>query len=447
MAEPYVVGIVGTGLIGGSIGMRARRNGAYVVGYDDDPTAAAGALAVGALDQVVTRDELYARADTVVIAAHLAGTIAEIARLRDGSGVRAGLVLDVASVKVPVCEAADGLTNFVATHPLAGSERRGAAFSTPALFDGRTWAYVPTDDPRLTGRTCRWLATFGRFTAGDGAPRARSDRRLRVAPSANSCVDLRAPSIRARRRTQPPPGRRGGARTAAAGGSRVGDVAGRAARKCAQRRARAARTRCGVTGGCRLAWGRRTRADRRYSSPGSRINSCDGASNRKSLGGYFALNGLNARGFWVKSNASNISVARTSVVPIDAMPKFSSIVLRMLPNSYEYVNVSRFRVRRDDQARNANPQAAIVELRRTDVVVPPAPVVPQDDDGRRLPLRTPADRVNDRRHPGRSAIGARTRVVRPSGSESPRRRRASSPWARPRDLKRLLGDVPVPVGP
>ena len=37
------------------------------------------------------------------------------------------------------------------------------------------------------------------------------------------------------------------------------------------------------------------------------INSCDGASNRKSLGGYFALNGLNARGFWVKSNASNIS--------------------------------------------------------------------------------------------------------------------------------------------
>jgi prephenate dehydrogenase len=161
VAEPDVVGIVGTGLIGGSIGMRARRNGAYVVGYDDDPTAVAGALAVGALDQVVTRDELYARADTVVIAAHLAGTIAEIARLRDGSRVRAGLVLDVASVKVPVCEAADDLANFVATHPMAGSERRGAAFSTPTLFDGRTWAYVPSDDPRLTWRTCRWLATLG----------------------------------------------------------------------------------------------------------------------------------------------------------------------------------------------------------------------------------------------------------------------------------------------
>lgn len=161
MAEPDVVGIVGTGLIGGSIGMRARRNGAYVVGHDDDPTAAAGALAVGALDAVVTRDELYARADTVVIAAHLAGTIAEIARLRGGSRVRAGLILDVASVKVPVCKAAEGLANFVATHPMAGSQRRGAAFATPTLFDGRTWAYVPHHDPGLAGRAFRWLATLG----------------------------------------------------------------------------------------------------------------------------------------------------------------------------------------------------------------------------------------------------------------------------------------------
>ncbi|HEY1653668.1 MAG TPA: prephenate dehydrogenase/arogenate dehydrogenase family protein [Candidatus Tumulicola sp.] len=159
MPDVRVLGIFGTGLIGASIGMRARRNGTYVVGYDRDPAAAARARALGAIDAVVTRDEIYARAGTVAIAAHLTATIAELERLH-GSPPAAAIV-DVASVKGPVCEAARGLANFVATHPMAGSERSGPESADPELFEGRTWAYVPAGNRELNAHVCRFIESLG----------------------------------------------------------------------------------------------------------------------------------------------------------------------------------------------------------------------------------------------------------------------------------------------
>ena len=50
--EPWRAVVVGTGLIGGSIGMRLRRVGWYVTGRDLDPQRAEKALALGALDEV-----------------------------------------------------------------------------------------------------------------------------------------------------------------------------------------------------------------------------------------------------------------------------------------------------------------------------------------------------------------------------------------------------------
>lgn len=156
-----VVGIVGTGLIGGSVGMRVRRNGGFVVGYDADAGALAQALEVGAIDFGATRDELYARAGTVVIAAHVDATIAELQRLNSEGPIRATLVMDVASVKRPIVAAAGKLANFVATHPMAGREKCGVRAARADLFDGKTWAYVAGSDSQLNGRARAFIASLG----------------------------------------------------------------------------------------------------------------------------------------------------------------------------------------------------------------------------------------------------------------------------------------------
>ena len=54
------VGIVGTGLIGASIGLGLRARGGHVVGWDPDPEAIASAIAVGAVDEEAdSEDVLY----------------------------------------------------------------------------------------------------------------------------------------------------------------------------------------------------------------------------------------------------------------------------------------------------------------------------------------------------------------------------------------------------
>jgi prephenate dehydrogenase len=157
-----IVGIIGTGSIGGSIGKRLREGDTFdVFGYDTNPAAIAAALATGAIDAGVTREELYARADVVVIASHLDATVTEIQRVRLEGPVRADLILDVASVKLPVTQAAAGIPNFVATHPMAGSERSGASAARPDAFEGRAWAYVPSRDEQLDERARLFIESLG----------------------------------------------------------------------------------------------------------------------------------------------------------------------------------------------------------------------------------------------------------------------------------------------
>lgn len=155
------VGVFGVGAIGGSIGLRARQNGERVVGADYDETALEAAREAGAIDDVVTAEELPHAADVLVLAAHLQPTLDEIERLKRASGLMPELILDVASVKAPVARAASGLQNFVATHPMAGTERSGAAAARADLFEARTWAYVPTGDDALDARARAFIESLG----------------------------------------------------------------------------------------------------------------------------------------------------------------------------------------------------------------------------------------------------------------------------------------------
>jgi prephenate dehydrogenase len=155
------VGIVGTGLIGASIGLAARGRGWEALGCDRDPAAESVALRNGAIDRVAERDEIYGTADVVVIAAHVSGTLEEIMSLRRRALRDDQLIIDVASVKAPIARAADGIVTFVPTHPMAGGERRGPDAARSDLFEGRIWCFVPTPDELRSAQARVFVEALG----------------------------------------------------------------------------------------------------------------------------------------------------------------------------------------------------------------------------------------------------------------------------------------------
>lgn len=155
------VGIIGTGLIGASIGLAARSREWEILGFDDDAAATAGALEAGAIDRLAEREEIYANCDVVVLAMHVNATLAEIRALRTQAFSDEQLVIDVASVKDGITRTGAGISAFVPTHPMAGGERRGPAAARSDLFNGRTWCYVPTADDRRTAAARAFIAELG----------------------------------------------------------------------------------------------------------------------------------------------------------------------------------------------------------------------------------------------------------------------------------------------
>jgi prephenate dehydrogenase len=155
------LGIIGTGLIGASIGLAAHARGWEVLGHDRDPAAASGALIGEAIDRVAERDEIYAQCAVVAIATHISGTIEELATLRRRNLRSDQLVIDISSVKAPVALAAKGLDAFVPTHPMAGGERHGPGAARADLFEGRNWCYVPTADEARTAHARSFIEELG----------------------------------------------------------------------------------------------------------------------------------------------------------------------------------------------------------------------------------------------------------------------------------------------
>jgi prephenate dehydrogenase len=154
------VGIVGTGLIGGSIGLAARAAGYRTAGYDLEPEHAARAAALGAVETALPSvEELIERSDIIVVAAPLEATLGLLRRFPPAPEVQ--LVTDVASVKGPVVAAARGLPHFVGGHPIAGSERSGPDAARADLFVGRAWALVPPRDDALLARAEAFVASLG----------------------------------------------------------------------------------------------------------------------------------------------------------------------------------------------------------------------------------------------------------------------------------------------
>jgi prephenate dehydrogenase len=135
--------LIGTGLIGASIGLAAKRAGVeHVVGYDASAETARAARERGAIDRADDEPrDIFEGADLVVVAVPvnaLAGVVNALLE-RDS----APTVTDVGSTKANVCTAVRD-PRFVGGHPVTGSEAKGPEHATAELFDGATWFLAPS---------------------------------------------------------------------------------------------------------------------------------------------------------------------------------------------------------------------------------------------------------------------------------------------------------------
>jgi prephenate dehydrogenase len=157
------IALVGVGLIGGSIGLAAKRRlDATVVGYDNDAGALELARELGAIDgPAATIAEAVADAEAVFVAVPVGGLTAAIHAALDGAPDSC-VVSDVGSTKRAIAAALDD-ARFVGGHPLAGAETAGVRYAREDLFDGATWYLTPT--PTTSGilyeRLHRLLRTLG----------------------------------------------------------------------------------------------------------------------------------------------------------------------------------------------------------------------------------------------------------------------------------------------
>jgi prephenate dehydrogenase len=137
------VAVLGVGLIGGSIGLAAkRRAGAQVCGFDADQRVLEHALSRGAIDSRAADVPSALAGAQVAFVATPVGALAETVRAALQSAGADCVVSDVGSTKRVVAQASAD-ERFIGGHPLAGAQAAGVDHAREDLFDGATWYLTP----------------------------------------------------------------------------------------------------------------------------------------------------------------------------------------------------------------------------------------------------------------------------------------------------------------
>ena len=138
------IAVLGVGLIGGSIGLAARRRlDAEVVGFDPDRTTVDRAVDDGVISSAaISAEEACEGAEVVFCAAPVAGLAELAAAALEASGPDT-VVTDVGSTKRDIVAALGGDERFIGGHPLAGAETSGVENARADLFEGARWYLTP----------------------------------------------------------------------------------------------------------------------------------------------------------------------------------------------------------------------------------------------------------------------------------------------------------------
>jgi len=130
------------GLIGGSMAIALRKTGlaSELFGIDLDPENAKKALELGLVDKILPEDEALSKADLVILAIPVNATCAFLPSVLDAVNKNA-TVIDLGSTKNLICKSVTThpkRNQFVASHPIAGTEYSGPEAAFFGLFQDKT---------------------------------------------------------------------------------------------------------------------------------------------------------------------------------------------------------------------------------------------------------------------------------------------------------------------
>ena len=161
--------LIGTGLIGGSIGiaLREKRLVKVISGYDSDPASVAAAVVRGAVDFVAESPlEAVRDADLVILAVPVMSTLQLLEEIIPAVG-RGTVITDVGSTKGSIMAAVEQMlppaVHFIGGHPMAGSEESGITGADPALLENAIYVLTPglSTPPEVTGKLAEMFEKAG----------------------------------------------------------------------------------------------------------------------------------------------------------------------------------------------------------------------------------------------------------------------------------------------
>lgn len=148
------VGILGLGLIGGSLARAYKKAGNTVYAFDKDESILAFAQLAGVVDGALNVPKI-GECDLILLSIY---ADASVAWLKDNAAFipKSALVIDCCGIKKKICKHCFPIAEqygftFVGGHPMAGSHYSGFKYSRSNLFQGATMVLVPPryDDPLL----------------------------------------------------------------------------------------------------------------------------------------------------------------------------------------------------------------------------------------------------------------------------------------------------------
>ena len=133
--------VIGIGLIGGSmvLDIKALHSEATILGMDANENHLQQAIDLGVVEKVGTTEDL-ADADFVIVSVPVDIALVVLPQVLDAVGENT-IVFEVGSTKLPICEAVANhpkRRNYIATHPIAGTEFSGPSAAIKGLFQGKT---------------------------------------------------------------------------------------------------------------------------------------------------------------------------------------------------------------------------------------------------------------------------------------------------------------------
>lgn len=144
------IGIIGLGLIGGSMAIDLRRNkfADRFIGCDNIELNAVTAQRIGLVDEIVSYDELIRQSDLIILSVPVSAALTMLSDILDKINDNQ-IVTDVCSTKEKLNDSVHyhpKRKNYVASHPMAGTEFNGPWAAIPNLFAGRAGIICNAED-------------------------------------------------------------------------------------------------------------------------------------------------------------------------------------------------------------------------------------------------------------------------------------------------------------